>query len=99
MTAPSRAEIKELIREVFLEMCGGVQPDTSKQWLDLEQAWERLGFPSYHACYKAVQSGLFREGKEVRDRRRPGARRAKWQVNIALANKRLTQDGEKRSSR
>lgn len=103
MSASSRSEIKELMRElmpeVLIELLGGVQQNTSDQWIDLEDAWEKLGYPSYNALYKTVQSGLFREGKEVRDRRKPGAKLAKWQINVALANKRLTQAGEKRSRR
>lgn len=99
MTAPSRAELKELIREVLSEIFGGVKADTSDQWVDLDKAWERLGFPSYNACYKAVQSGLLREGKEIRDRRKPNAKHARWQINIELAGKRLMQSGEKRSNR
>lgn len=99
MSAPSRSELKEMIREALIELLGGVQPNTTEQWVDLDKAWEKLGFPSYNACYKAVQSGLFREGKEIRDRRKPHSKKAKWQINLALANKRLLQDGEKRSRR
>ncbi|MBD1856592.1 MULTISPECIES: hypothetical protein [Leptolyngbya] len=107
MSAPLPAELKEFmrklareaVREVMIEMLGGVQPNTPDQWIDLEDAWEKLGYPSYSALYKTVQSGLFREGKEVRDRRKPGAKNAKWQINIELANKRLMQAGEKRSRR
>ncbi|MBW4441896.1 MAG: hypothetical protein KME10_11795 [Plectolyngbya sp. WJT66-NPBG17] len=99
MSAPSKSELKEIVREILIELLGGVQASELDQWLDLREAWGRLGYPSYTACYKAVQAGLFREGKEIRDRRKPGAKIAKWQINIALANKRLLQSGEKRSNR
>jgi len=99
MSAPSQSELKEIVREILIELLGGIKPDESERWVDLDNAWKTLGFPSYNACYKSVQSGLFREGKEIRDRRKPGAKIAKWQINIALANKRLMQQGEKRSKR
>lgn len=91
-----RSEIKKIVREVLLEL---LQPQIlaeSDQWLDLVDAWETLGYPSYGALYKDVQAGLFRKGKEVCDRRKPGAKKARLQINPAAARKRLQEDPSKR---
>lgn len=90
----NREEVKTIVREVLIEM---LTPFTSwdkqekERWVDLKDAWEPLGYPSYGALYRAVQSGLLREGREVCDRRRPGAMIARWQVNLVAARKRLLQ--------
>lgn len=96
----NREEVKSIVREVVLEILASVltgsQPENSEGWVDVHKAWESLGYPSYNALSKAIQSGLLREGKEIRDRRKPGARIARWQVNLAAAQKRLLQDPSKR---
>lgn len=90
-----RSELKEIVRELLIEMIQSpsIGPD---QWLDLADAWQLLGYPSYSALYKDVQSGLFRRGKEVCDRRKPGAKKAQYQINLAAARKRLQEDPAKR---
>lgn len=96
----NREEVKSIAREVVLEIFASVltgsQPERSEKWVDADKAWEPLGYPSYSALYKAIQSGLLRNGKEIRDRRKPGARIARWQVNLAAAQKHLLQDPLKR---
>jgi hypothetical protein len=95
-----REEIKEIVRKVMIEMFVPVlnleQADPGEDWVDLRNAWKPLGYPSYSALYKAVQSGLLREGKELCDRRKPGAQIARWQVDLIAARKRLRQDSSKR---
>lgn len=89
-----RAELKALVREILIEM---LQPQPeSDQWHDLPKAWQPLGYPSYTALYKDCQRGLFRQGKELRDRRKPGAKLAKLQIDLAAARKRLQEDPAKR---
>jgi hypothetical protein len=96
----NREEIKGIVREVLLEMVAPFinleQPEPKERWMDLKDAWEPLGYPSYNALYRAVQAGLLREGKEVCDRRKPGAMIARWQVDIVAARKRLLEDPSRR---
>jgi hypothetical protein len=87
-----REELKGLIREVMAEMFASFQPEPTEQWLSLRQAWKPLGYPSYNALYGDVNSGLFRQGREVCDRRKPGAKIARLQIDIVAARKRLKQD-------
>jgi hypothetical protein len=50
----------------------------------LKVAWKTLGYPSYEACWNKVDGGHYRSGKygEALDRRKPGAKRADWFLNI-----------------
>ena len=96
MNQHEESQIREVVIEVLRDLIvasskksSSVLPD---KWVDLRKAWEILGYPSYQALYKAVKSGLLRPGIEVRDRRKPGARIARWQVNLAAAHKRLKSD-------
>lgn len=90
-----RDEIKAIVREVLAEMLGISQP-VAEQWVNLQEAWQQLGYPSYTALYKDVQAGLFRDGKELCDRRKPGARKARWQLDVIAARKRLREHPAKR---
>lgn len=93
-------QVKSIVWKLLLELIPSLmkvsQPERLEGWVDAKKAWGPLGYPSYNALYKTIQSGLLREGKEVRDRRKPGARIARWQVNLAAAHKRLLQDPSKR---
>lgn len=96
-----RDELKQIVREVVWEMVaatmGVTQPEsTTEQWVSLKSAWKPLGYPSYDALYKDVQSGLFRQGKELCDRRKPGARIARLQIDLVAARKRLRENPAKR---
>lgn len=68
--------------------------------MDLKSAWEPLGLSGYDAIWRMVRDGRLRlgVGKEVRDIRSPGASRARYQVHIDRANKRLETPPEKRAS-
>lgn len=60
------------------------------------EAWKVLGFPSYKALNYAYHSGLFRIGKEVLDRTKPGARRKTYLMNIPACLERLKEEGHQR---
>jgi hypothetical protein len=95
----SREEIKTIVREVLAEIfvsASQPQPQPAEEWVDLRSAWKTLGYPSYNSLYKAVQSGLLREGKEVCDRRLPGAKIARWQIDLVATRKRLRETGGNR---
>ncbi|MGG6297840.1 hypothetical protein ACQ4M4_25890 [Leptolyngbya sp. AN02str] len=88
--------VREIVREVLIEMIApGLQP-SDDGWQDATTAWEVLGYPSYDALYKDIQAGLLRQGKEVFDRRKPGARKARWTVDVAAAKRRLAENPENR---
>ncbi|MFM2430626.1 MAG: hypothetical protein RLZZ511_1839 [Cyanobacteriota bacterium] len=94
-----RDELKSLIRELLPEALAevlspviGTQVDHGERWVSLKDAVEPLGYPSYNALHKAIQSGVFRLGKELRDRRNPGAKSARLQIHLGKAQKRLSED-------
>jgi hypothetical protein len=87
--------VKAIVRETLAEMLG-LTSQTQDRWVDLPEAVEPLGYPSYDALYKGVTSGVLRVGHELRDRRKPGSRRPIYQINLALAEKRLSEDQSKR---
>ncbi len=95
-----REELKVLIREVLAEIfaptLGHAQLEPQSRWSSLKEAWEPLGYPSYSALYKDVKCGLFRVGKELCNRRKPGAKIARHQIDMAAARRRLAQDPSKR---
>ncbi|WOB45498.1 hypothetical protein HNI00_21950 [Thermoleptolyngbya oregonensis NK1-22] len=93
-----REEIKALIREVLAEVFSEKLPVSDDGLQDTRTAWKTLGYPSYDAMYKDVRAGLLREGKEVLDRRKPGAKIARWVVDIAAAKARLAQPPDQRRS-
>jgi hypothetical protein len=68
------------------------------EWINLNDAWAALGYSSYNALHSAFRRGLFREGKEVRDRRVPGAKRPRWQIHLGRAEQRLNTPPDKRSA-
>lgn len=93
----NREELKSLIREVLAEMfTKGSQADGGDRWVSLKDAVEPLGYPTYNALHKAVQSGVFRMGKELRDRRKPGAKLARLQIHLGKAQRRLNEDPSNR---
>jgi hypothetical protein len=96
-----RDQIKALVREVLIEILLSSHSSStgmSEEWVDLKKAWTRLGYPSYQALHRDVQQGLFRQKKELRDRRKPGAKIARWQIDIVAAGKRLKEEPSKRRS-
>jgi hypothetical protein len=96
-----RDQIKAIVREILTEILLSTHSSStgmSEEWVDLKKAWNRLGYPSYQSLHRDVQRGLFRQKKELRDRRKPGAKNARWQIDIVAAGKRLKEDPSKRRS-
>jgi hypothetical protein len=91
MSPVTRDELKAAIREVLGEMLGASVNQTPTGWVALKDAVLPLGYPSYKAIHKDVSSGMFRMGQEIRDRRKPGAKLARLQINLEKAQKRLTE--------
>lgn len=90
-------DIRAIVREEFIKILstlGSATLESAKpdRWVALKEAVEPLGYPSYPALHKDVQAGVFRMGKEVRDRRKPGAKIARLQINLPRAHKRLSED-------
>jgi hypothetical protein len=85
-------QIKQAVREVLAEMLGASGTDKQTGWVSLKDAVEPLGYPSYKALHKDVAAGVFRMGKELRDRRKLEAKRARLQINLERAQKRLMED-------
>jgi hypothetical protein len=84
-----RSQLKEIVREVLAEMIAAPSVPNQGGWVALKDAVLPLGYPSYKALHKDVCAGVFRVGKEVRDRRKPGAKQARLQINIEAAQRRL----------
>jgi hypothetical protein len=89
----NREEVKAIVREVLAEMLGvSAGENQAAGWVSLKDAVAPLGYPSYKALHKDVAAGIFRMGKELRDRRKPGAKVARLQINLERAQKRLMED-------
>lgn len=93
----NREQAKALVREVLAEMVAqmvGTVPSNhpTEQWVSLSRAWKPLGYPSYNALYRDIQRGLFRQGKEFCDRRKPGAKIGRIQIDLIAVRKRLKED-------
>jgi hypothetical protein len=91
-----RAIVREVLAEVLAPLLGQRQEPKADDWRDITDAWEPLGYPSYHALYGAIKGGIFRPGKELRDRRKNGAKQAQWQINLVAAQRRLLEAPSKR---
>jgi hypothetical protein len=98
MLHPERSEIKEIVQEVLAEMLGMSGQQNQAGWVSLKDAVSPLGYPTYKALHKDLSAGVFRIGKEVRDRRKPGAKVARLQINIEAAQRRLGEDPANRRS-
>ena len=87
-------DIRAIVREEILKIFATIATDPTPpdRWVALKDAVEPLGYPSYGALHKDVRAGVFRLGKEVRDRSKPGAKIARLQINIQRAQKRLLED-------
>jgi hypothetical protein len=87
------------VRQTLAQLLGPLvsqQPQPQAEWLDLKDAFALLGLPSVKALRDAIRDGLLRTGHEVRDRRKPGAKHARYQVNLALSQVRLNSTPNKR---
>ena len=91
-----KSQIKEAVREVLAEMLGVQHQDRIRQWYDIIEAYSLLDLKSAKQLREMIRSGLLRIGHEVRDRRSPGSRIARYQVHIQRSLERLQKPPEKR---
>ena len=91
-------DVRAIVRDELMKMFASVatEPVTPDRWITLNDALVPLGYPSYSALHKDIRTGLFRMGKEVRDRRKPGSKKALLQINLSRAQKRLLEDHSNR---
>jgi hypothetical protein len=90
----SHDDIRKIVRDELIKMFASLttEPTTPNRWVALKDAVVPLGYPSYSALHKDVSAGVFRMGDEIRDRRKPGAKIARLQINLQQAQKRLSED-------
>lgn len=91
-----RAIVRQELRSLLAPLSDGDAPQT--EWVDANEASEELGFPNKAALYSAITAGLFRMGKEVRDRRLPGRKKPRYQFHLENCRKRLETDPNKRKA-
>ena len=87
------AVVRRELQKIFAPLA---EPTPTEEWVDVNEACETLGFPDNEALYRAIRSGLFRKGTEVRDRRLPGRKKPRYQFHVARCQSRLSQSPEKR---
>ena len=90
------AMIEAVVRRELKKLFAHLIQQEPEEWVDANEAAKLLGFPSSKGLYEAIASGLFRQGKEVRDRRLPGRKKPRYQFHVPSCNKRLDQQPEKR---
>lgn len=91
-----KALVLEVLAEILAPVLGSVQEPNEDRWVPLKDAWKPLGYSSYDALWRDTTSGIFRRGKELCDRRKPGSKKAVYQINLAKARKRLLEEPSKR---
>ncbi|GAB4350706.1 MAG: hypothetical protein OHK0047_44690 [Leptolyngbyaceae cyanobacterium] len=97
------SQLKRWLAETLLGMAEqlGAKPQLSpgrREWFDTAEAAALLGYDDPRQLRQAVHSGLFRMGVEVRDKRKPNARKPRWQFHVELCHKRLKERPEKRKA-
>ena len=100
----SESQLKQAVREALLELLGVGTPMQStspanRQWYDTDPAYQMLGFDHPNQLREAVRGGLLRLGHEVRDRRKPNAKIARYQFHLEKCQKRLSEKPECRWSK
>ena len=92
------SQLKQAVRDVLAELLLGMQPTTpaNRQWYDTDPAYQMLGFDHPNQLREAVRGGLLRLGHEVRDRRKPNAKIARYQFHLEKCQKRLSEKPERR---
>lgn len=89
------SQLREAVREILSEMLG-VNSVSDRQFYPTSQAVKKLGYDNPDQLLAAISSGLFRIGKEVQDRRKPNAQKARYYFDLEKCKKRLTELPEKR---
>lgn len=92
--AAIKPHLKELVREILREIIS--QPTAPVGLLEPRDAIAHLGYRTTDQLYDDITAGLLRHGVEVHDRRRPGARKARWVVDVDACLRRFAEDPEKR---
>lgn len=89
------SQLREAIREILAEMLG-INGGSERQFYPTSQATKKLGYDHPDQLLGAISSGLFRIGKEVQDRRKPNAQKARYYFDLEKCRKRLAELPEKR---
>jgi hypothetical protein len=91
------AKVESKLRELLASFVALLAGDSSaSDWVDAKEACRRLGYPSTKVLYENISSGLLRLGNEVRDRRKLGRQKPRYQFHIPSCEKRLNSDPSKR---
>ena len=101
MTPEQEAMVRSIVRSELRRLIGGADDDSNSQWLDTNEAYRKLGYPTAKSLRQDVDSGLLRlsdgsHEREVRDRRKPGAKIARFQFHIANCQRRLNEASDRR---
>ncbi len=91
-----KSQLKRVVREILAEMLGIEDRERTKQWYDINEAYKLLDLRSAKQLREMIRTGLLRIGHEVRDRRSPSSRVARYQVNIPKSLERLRKPPETR---
>lgn len=84
------------IKQTLADMLGFISR-SEPQTLAAKEAYSALGYSSIRQLYRDIEDGLLRVGIEVEDRRRPGAERPRYFIDLPAVRKRLKQPPEKRA--
>jgi len=98
MTPEDKRELRLIIREEVANVVAQLTETYQPQYAPTKKAMELLGYSHVQTLYSAVNRGLFRIGKEVQDRRHPGAVNANYYFDIEACKRRLQTVPEKRKS-
>ncbi len=96
--AISEAEIREIVKDELRSLLNPLlgQTTPADECLPTNQAYKRLGYKNQKQLYDRVADGLFRLGKEVDDRRKPGRKRPEYWFHIDRCLTRLSENPTKR---
>lgn len=97
------SQLKQWLAETLMGMAENLGARSQKslgrrEWFDTAEAADLLGYDDPRQLRQAVSSGLFRIGIEVRDKRKPNGRKARWQFHVEHCHKRLKERPEKRQA-
>ena len=102
----TKAELKQALREVLIEMgytnatpIKATTRNTPRDWHDTTTAFELIGLDSSEQLRKLVRDGALRIGIEVRDRRLTDREKPRYQFHIEKCKERLAQSPAKRTRR
>lgn len=98
----NKEEIEQLVeakvKSILMQAFGLSETKPDIEYLTSSQAWKAFGYKSQRQLYTAIESGLFRIGKEVQDRRTSTSTKAVYYFNKQACLKRLNELPEKRAN-